>query len=73
MATIKENLEAALERVAAELAEGDIKPAYSVDGQSVQWPQYRASLIDEMTRLRELINDADDDGGICFEVTETVP
>lgn len=71
MATIKENLETALARVALELAEGDIKPSYSVNGQSFSWAEYRAHLLNEMERLRALINDAEDDGGICYVETET--
>jgi len=64
-------LETAMARVAKELAEGDIKPSYSVDGQSFSWTEYRAHLLEEMALLRGLANDADEDGGIAFVQTET--
>lgn len=71
MATNAENLQTALDRVCAELAAGDIKPNYSIQGQSVSWSDYRQNLMKEARELRLLINDADADGGIAFEMTET--
>ena len=72
MATLKENLQTALDRYAAELAAGPIKPDYSINGQSVDWVDYRKFLLDEITRLTELVDSlGEDDGGIVTELTQT--
>lgn len=54
----RDNFLTALENLASDAATGDIKPAYSVGGQSVSWPEaYRVatemakSLTDEINRL----------------------
>ncbi len=68
---LKAKLETALTRAVTELAEGDIKPDYSINGQSVQWTAYRAHLLDEVERLQGLIDViGDDDGGIAWEETQ---
>lgn len=70
-AALKANLETALTRVTRELAEGDIKPNYSINGQSVNWPEYRRNLLDEAERLNQLIDEiGEDDGGIVIEETQ---
>lgn len=70
-ATLKDNLETALTRVTRELAEGDIKPNYSINGQSVQWADYRQKLLDEAERLNQMIEElGEDDGGIVYEETQ---
>lgn len=70
-AALKTKLETALERVVSELAEGDIKPDYSINGQSVQWTRYRDHLLGEAERLNDLIDSiGDEDGGIVEEVTQ---
>lgn len=64
-------LDTALDRVLTELAEGDIKPNYNINGQSVDWPGYRQHLTDEAERLQNLIEMlGDDEGGIVEEVTQ---
>lgn len=70
-ATLKDNLETALTRVTRELAEGDIKPNYSINGQSVSWADYRQKLLDEAERLNQMIEElGEDDGGIVYEETQ---
>ena len=70
MATVAENLQTSLDRVAAELATGDIKPNYSINGQSVQWADYREHLLTELLRLQAAIDVFGDDGGIVEEATQ---
>lgn len=70
-AALREKLETALTRVVTELAEGDIKPDYSINGQSVQWTQYRQHLLEETERLQGLLDTiGEDDGGIAWEQTQ---
>ncbi len=57
MATVLENITTRRNNVALELAEFTAnKPSYAIDGQSVQWESYRASLIKELMDLNELLN-----------------
>ena len=51
MATRLENLEAALDALAAALAANAGKPNYSIDGQTVSWGE----LMDRMAKLQEAI------------------
>lgn len=70
-AALAVSLEATLTRYQTELVEGDIKPDYSIDGQSVQWVKYRTWLLDEIVRLSDLIDSlGEDDGGITVAETQ---
>ncbi len=55
-ATYLENLIISRDRVALELATGDIGIDYSIDGQSVSWTAYRAALLAELDKYIDLIN-----------------
>ena len=66
-----EYINVAIDRYAKELAEGDIKPDYSVNGQSFQWVEYREFLSKEIERLTALIDTVSEDGGIVVEETQT--
>lgn len=65
-----DDLIAARDRIAAELAAGDIAPAYSIDGQAVDWTAYRRALLEELKEYTELIKEA---GGPVEEWTYVVP
>jgi hypothetical protein len=56
LATVLENLVTRRNNVALELAELVSKPDYSIDGQSVQWTAFKASLYKELEDLNNLIN-----------------
>lgn len=59
------------DRLLGELRTGNIKPSYSINGQSVQWTEYRKHLIAELKELAELIAlYGEDDGGIAHETTQ---
>lgn len=69
--TTREALQKALDRTVVELAEGDIKPNYNIDGESVSWGDYSQQLMDRAERLNSMIEQlGDDDGGIVEEVTQ---
>lgn len=55
MATDLENMKTARSAYLTELAAGNVKPSYSIDGQSVSWNEYRHSLLDSIERLNGLI------------------
>lgn len=55
MATDLDNLKTRRTAITTELASLVGKPSYSIDGQSVQWNEYRKSLLDEFKSLNELI------------------
>lgn len=63
-------LETALDRYITELAEGDLKPSYNINGQSVDWVRYREYLQDAIERTQQLIDTVADDGGIVEEVSQ---
>lgn len=63
-------LETTLDRYLVELAEGDIKPNYTINSQSVDWPTYRSKLNEWIKETQELIDVIADDGGIVEEVTQ---
>ena len=57
-----ENLQTRRSAILAELAAGETpggdslrKPSYSIDGQSVDWSDYRRSLYDELREIDRLI------------------
>jgi hypothetical protein len=56
MATAYENVQTAIDNVAAVLAEitANPKPDYSIDGQSVSWTSYYATLTQRMKDLMEI-------------------
>lgn len=49
------NITAARDAYATELALGNVKPTYNLEGQMVDWNAYRQSLIDAIERLNLLI------------------
>lgn len=53
---VVDNLIARKAAIAAELAVGPSKPSYTLNGQNVQWTEYRKSLLDELVQLNILIN-----------------
>lgn len=55
MATYYENLVIRRDKIAAELAVLESKPDYSIDGESISWASMRASLVEELKSLTELI------------------
>lgn len=55
MATDLENMKTARSAYLTELATGNVKPSYSIDGQSVDWNAYRASLLESIAKLNALI------------------
>jgi hypothetical protein len=57
MATEAENLQTAIEGLTAKLATvyANPKPSYSINGQSVSWDAYRASLLSELEKLKALL------------------
>jgi len=62
MSTDLENLQTRRSAILAELAAGETpagdslrKPTYDIDGQSVNWDEYRRSLYDELSRIDALI------------------
>jgi hypothetical protein len=64
-------LEATLDRYITELAEGDCKPSYNINGQAVNWEQYRTALNKWIKETQELIDMlGGDEGGIVEEVTQ---
>lgn len=63
-------LETTLDRYLTELAEGDIKPNYTINSQSVDWATYRDKLNQWIRETQELIDVIDDEGGIVEEVTQ---
>lgn len=58
MATYAENLITARDAYATELALGNVKPSYNIDGQQVSWNEYRKSLLDSIASLNKLINES---------------
>ncbi len=70
MATYAENLVSARDAYATELALGNVKPTYSIEGQNVDWNAYRASLLDSIARLNGLIDSAN---GPWEVITEGMP
>ena len=63
MASDLDNLNTRRSAILAELAAGQVpsgesmrKPSYQIDGQSVNWNQYRASLYEELERIDQLIS-----------------
>ncbi len=71
MATMNENLTAALANYALRLVElsASPKPDYSLDGKSVSWTTYQRFILDSMDRIREQIRAED---GITEVVTRGV-
>lgn len=59
MATFAQNLETARNAYAAELAAGNVKPSYSIDGQSVSWNEYRSNLMEMIEKLDAKLASAD--------------
>ena len=61
MASYQANLITAKEQVAARLVElsASPKPSYSVDGQSVSWESYFATLTNQLQALEQAIQRAD--------------
>lgn len=57
MATRAENLQTALNQIALRIAEvtAEKKPSYSVDGESVSWETYLATLIDKQEALEKAL------------------
>lgn len=55
MATILENYQTTLQLYSNELAAGNIKPNYSIEGQSVDWIAYNKFLIEQIKELTLLI------------------
>lgn len=70
MATDAENIRAAISRIYAEIAAGALKPSYSINGQSVDWPAYRRSLLEEVKVLRDQLGAAE---GPWEEITQGMP
>ena len=64
--TYIDSLKTARDNYASELAteSADPKPTYSIDGQTVQWDAYRASLTSKIKEANELIEQ-----GEGYEVT----
>lgn len=60
MATEAENYQTAINGLSAKIAEvyANPKPSYSINGQSVSWDAYRASLLNEMNSLKTLLTQA---------------
>lgn len=56
MATAAENIQTAIDALAAKIATlyADPKPNYNIDGQSLDWNQYRDSLNKQMSDLLDL-------------------
>ena len=54
MATRAQNLQTALDNIAARLAEitASPKPSYSIDGESVSWTEYFSALMAQQSALR---------------------
>lgn len=52
------DLETFRDALAAELAAGDIKPSYSIEGVSVDWNSYRTSLLEQLAKINDLISQA---------------
>ena len=61
MATEAENLQTALDNVAAKLAAitADPKPSYSIDGQSISWGTYYKDLVALRDALKLALIDAE--------------
>lgn len=59
MPTYAENLVILRDRYMAELLAGDIKPNYSIRGQSVSWSEYRAKLLADVFVLDQQIATAE--------------
>lgn len=61
MATRKENLQTALDRCTAALADlyTNPRPDYSIDGRSYSWSALRKSLLEEQMQLEEALQRAD--------------
>jgi hypothetical protein len=59
MATVLENLETAKTNIAARIAEitASPKPSYAVDGKSVSWESYLATLVNQLEALDRAIID----------------
>ena len=70
MATFADNLVTARNAYATELALGNVKPSYSIDGQQTDWNGYRASLLDSIAKLNGLIDSAN---GPWEVITEGMP
>lgn len=70
MATDAENIRAAISAIYAEIAAGPLAPSYNIDGQAVDWPAYRASLLQEAAQLREHLGAAE---GPWEEITQGMP
>jgi hypothetical protein len=60
MASDLENMQTALANVSAKIAEitANVKPSYSIDGQSVSWSEYYRSLMDTRKAIIDAINQA---------------
>lgn len=59
MATRAENITTAIDAIYAEIAAGPLKPSYSIDGQTVDWPAYRESLLRQAKELEARSQAAD--------------
>ncbi len=53
-----DDLQTFRDALAAELAAGDVKPSYSIEGVSVDWNAYRNNLLENLAKVTELINQA---------------
>jgi len=70
MATNKELLQLARDNTIAvlEAITREPKPSYNADGQTVSWSEYRKSLLDDIMKMRVMI-DAEEDDNLVEEVT----
>jgi hypothetical protein len=61
MATDLENMQTALANVSAKIAEitENMRPTYSIDGQSVSWAEYYAMLMKTRESIVDAINKLD--------------
>jgi hypothetical protein len=63
-------LQTTLDRYILELSQGDIKPDYTINGQSVSWTTYRDKLHQWIEETLNQIEMVDDEGGIVEENTQ---
>lgn len=53
MPTAVEQLQTRKTALLAEIATGESKPSYSINGQTVDWPAYRRWLFDELRLVNQ--------------------
>lgn len=58
--TAQANIAAALAALTADLAAGNHKPSYTIDGQTVNWTRYQEILVDNLAKIQAQIEVADE-------------